>query len=307
MWAWHEIGGGMFTQVIFAVILAVLAASPALAQERFSFFHPSTPESVERMLKLAELRDDDVVVSLGSGNGLIVLTAARMNARLRGRGVDINPSLVDESNHSARDQRVSDRVRFEYRNAFDDDLRDATVVTMWFFPEMMQLLRPMILERARPGTRVLASTWDMGTWPSDKIDTKGTPIHLWIVPARVGGGWHWELKLGDRAVRYAAVLEQRFQTFEGAARAADRREVIESTSLRGADIAFTLEITLDGMGLTRHEFSGKVDGDRIVGTVKLTPKEGKPRTLPWLAQKVERSDYFAPTGTKMFEQAAASR
>ncbi len=89
----------MFTRVVSLVI--VLAAIPAQAQERFSFFQASTPESVERMLKLAELRDDDVVLDLGSGNGLIPLTAARMNPRLRGWGVDIDAKLVDESNQRA--------------------------------------------------------------------------------------------------------------------------------------------------------------------------------------------------------------
>jgi hypothetical protein len=293
----------MVTRVTLATILVVLAAAPAPAQERFSFFQASTPESVERMLKLADLRDDDVVVDLGSGNGLIPLTAARMNSRLRGRGVDINPRLVEESNQTARTQGVGNRVRFEYRNAFDDDLRDATVITMWLFPELMRLLRPMILERARPGTRLLASTWDLGSWPPDKSDTDGTPIHLWVVPARIGGGWHWDLEVGGRPVHYASVFDQRFQTFEGMARAGDRREVLESPTLRGGDISFTLAITLDGMGLTQHEFSGKVDGDQIVGTVKVTPKEGRAQTLPWRARRVERSDYFAPTGTKMFEQA----
>ncbi len=198
---------------------------------------------------------------------------------------------------------MGNRVRFEYRNAFDDDLRDATVVTMWLFPELMRLLRPMILERARPGTRVLTSTWDLGTWPPDKSDTDGTPIYLWIVPARVGGGWHWDLEVGGRPVHYALALEQRFQTFEGMARAGDRREVLEAPTLRGGDISFTLAITLDGMGLTQHEFSGKVEGDQIVGTVKVTPKEGSTQTMQWRARRVERSDYFAPTGTKMFEQA----
>jgi hypothetical protein len=288
----------------FATILVVLAAAaPAPAQERFSFFQASTPESVERLLKLADLRDDDVVIDLGSGNGLIPLTAARMNRRLQGRGVDINANLVEESNQEAKKQGVGDRVRFEHRNAFDADLREATVVTMWLFPELMRLLRPIILERARPGTRVLTSTWDLGTWQPDKSDTEGTPIYLWIVPARVGGGWHWDLQVGGRAVHYASTLEQRFQMVEGMARAGDRREVLEGMTLRGADIAFTLAITVDGMGLTQHEFTGKVDGDEIVGTVKVTPKDRPAQTLPWRARRVERSDYFAPTGLKVFEQA----
>ena len=191
-----------------------LAALPLLAataicvdaQERFSFFQASTPESVERLLTLAALRDDDVVVDLGSGDGLIPLTAARMNGRLRGWGVNIDPKLVEQSNQRARDEGVGDRVRFEHRNAFDADLRDATVVTMWLFPELMRLLRPVILERARPGTRVLTSTWDLGTWQPDKVTTEEPKIFLWIVPARVAGSWEWDLDVGGRGFPYGAVL-----------------------------------------------------------------------------------------------------
>jgi hypothetical protein len=72
-------------------------------------------------------------------------------------------------------------------------------------------------------------------------------------------------------------------------------------SLRGADIRFTLKITLDGLGQTHHEFSGTVNGDEIVGMVKLVPANGPAETLAWRASRVERSDYFAPTGTATFE------
>ena len=159
----------MSRRVVLVTMLAVLTGVQTWTQERFSFFAPSTPESVERMLTLAKLRDDDVVVDLGSGNGLIPLKAARMNPRLRGLGVEINPKLVEESNQRAVSEGVADRVRFEHRNAFDVDLRDATVVTMWLFPELMRLLRPVILERAAPGTRVVTSTWNLGAWESHSV------------------------------------------------------------------------------------------------------------------------------------------
>ena len=174
---------------------------------------------------------------------------------------------------------------------------------MWLFPELMRLLRPVILERARPGTRVLTSTWDLGTWQPDKVDSDGTSIYMWIVPARVAGGWHWDLEVAGKRIRYATTLEQRFQ-IRGGRTCRRRREVLEGATLQGSDIAFTLKITLDGLGLTQHEFSGKVDGNQIAGTVKVTPAEQRTSTLPWRAQRVERSDYFAPTGTEMFEQPA---
>jgi methyltransferase family protein len=293
--------------VVVVSVAALIATVQVFPQERFSFFQASTPESVERLLTLAELRDDDVVLDLGSGDGLIPLTAARLNRRLRGWGVDIDPKLIEQSNERARTQGVADRVRFEHRNAFDADLRDATVVTMWLFPELMRLLRPVILERARPGTRVLTSTWDLGSWRPDKVSSEQPAIYLWVVPARVAGSWDWELTVAGKQIPYGAVIEQRFQEVEGAARAGDRREVLNSASLRGEEITFTLDITLDGLGLTRHEFSGKVRGDEIVGTAAVTAPQQDPISVPWRARRTTAPRYFAPTGTALFQQPVERR
>ena len=292
----------MFIRATVLTICAVLTVSPAHAQERFSLFVPSNPESVERMLTIAGLQDNDVVVDLGSGNGLIPLTAAKMNPRLRGLGVDINAKLVDESTARAKTEGVADRVRFEHRNAFDADLREATVITMWLFPELMSLLRPIILERARPGTRVVTSTWSLGSWQPDEVLGDDQSIFLWIVPARVAGGWDWDLNVAGRRIRYGLHLDQQFQKLDGAARAGDRREVLTDMSLRGDEIKFSLNITLDGLGLTQHQFTGKINGNQIVGTVTLRPPDQVALTVPWRARKTERSRYFAPTGTAMFEQ-----
>jgi hypothetical protein len=285
----------------FFVFVAFVTATVIYAQERFSFFQASTTESVERLLTLAELRDDDVVVDLGSGNGLIPLTAARMNPKLRGWGVDIDPKLVAESNQRARDAGVANRVQFHHRNAFDVDLGDATVVTMWLFPELMQLLRPVILERARPGTRVLTSTWGLGNWEPDEVNEEGGPtVSKWIVPARVSGPWQWDLVVGGRRFSYSSVHEQQFQNVEGVVRVNDRREVLKHLRLRGDDLSFSIEITLDGLGLTSHEFSGKVGEGDIRGTAKVTPARQATMTTPWRARRTSRSDYFAPTGLEMF-------
>ena len=91
---------------------------------------------------------------------------------------------------------------------------------------------------------------------------------------------------------------------EGVARTGDRREVLDGMTLRGADINFALNITLDGLGLTRHEFSGKVGSNQIVGTVKVTPAGQAPLTMPWRARRSERSEYFARTGTTISQQPA---
>lgn len=279
--------------------VALLSAVSAGAQERFSFFQPSTPESVERLLKLADLRDDDVIVDLGSGNGTIVLTGAKMNSKLRGWGIEIDEKLVAESNGVAKAQGVADRVKFFHQNAFDADLREATVITMWLFPELMRLLRPTILERARPGTRVLTSTWDLGSWPADKVDSGNPTIHLWTVPARVAGNWSWEFNLAGQRMRYAAVLDQQFQAAEGVIRAGANREVLSEVKLSGENIAFNLAMTLEGIGLTRHEFQGKVREKSIEGTAKIFLPEGDRIELPWRAARTTTSEYFAPTGINM--------
>ena len=296
----------MFTRVVLVTMLAVSSEIPMQTQERFSFFAASSQDSVERMLTLARLRDDDVVVDLGSGNGLIPLTAARMNPRLRGRGVEINSKLVEESNQRARTEGVADRVRFEHRNAFDVDLRDATVVTMWVFPELMRLLRPIILERRDSrhasadqhlGSRQLASRRSRrARWGRDRRYICGSCRRA----SQGHGTGNW--RLPSRRFRYSSFVEQHFQKVEGVARSGDRREVLEGMTLRGADITFGLNITLDQLGLTRHEFRGKVEGDEIAGTVKVTPAGQPPLTMPWRARRVERSDYFAPTGTAMFQR-----
>lgn len=290
----------MFKKIRLLIFtIALLSAASAPAQERFSFFHPSTPDSVERLLKLANLHDDDVVVDLGSGNGIILLTATKMNAKLRGWGVDIDPKLVAESNGIAQAQGVADRVKFIHQNAFDADLREATVITMWLFPELMRLLRPTILERARPGTRVLTSTWDLGSWPADKFEGDNPSVYLWIVPAKIAGNWSWEFMLAGQRVNYAAVMDQQFQAIEGVVRASTNREVLTDMNLVGENISFSLAITIEGLGLTRHEFTGKVRGEGIEGTARVDLPDGSRVELPWRAAPTAKSDYFAPTGVNL--------
>jgi precorrin-6B methylase 2 len=280
----------------------LLAAGPALAQERFSPFVPSDQENVERMLKLADLRDDDVVIDLGSGDGRIVFTAARLNQRLRGIGVDVDEKLVNEANAAAKKRGVADRVQFFHRNAYDADLREATVIAMWLWPEFQRMLRPVVMAQARPGTRVITNLWDLGDWwPPDAEDMNGPRVAMWIVPARVDGYWSWELTINERRVSYAAIAEQRFQKVEGVARAGNRRELLHNMKLRGEDISFTLALTLDGIGFARHTFRGKVRGDRIEGTVTVTqpPNHDQPLELPWRAIRSATSAYFDPTGTNI--------
>jgi hypothetical protein len=290
----------MKTLCLAALLGFALQSGGAQAQERFSPFVPSDQDNVERMLKLAQLKDDDVVVDLGSGDGRIVLTAARMNSKLRGFGLDIDEKLVIESNAAARAQGVADRVQFFHRNAFDADLREASVIAMWLWPELQVLLRPVILAQARPGTRVITNLWDIGSWKPDAEDLEPSRVVMWIVPARVAGYWSWELTFDGRPVAYSAIKEQHFQVVEGMVRAGNRRELLQDVKLRGEDISFTLMMTVEGVGFVRHVFRGKVQGDAIVGTASVSlPPHEKTLELPWRATRTVTSVYFDPTGTNI--------
>ncbi len=287
-----------------ALVLLVLHAGAALAQERFSLFVGSDPKTVERMVKLAGLRDGETVMDLGSGDGRVVFAAVQSNPTVRGIGVDIDAKLVKLANEKAAELEVADRVRFEHRNAFDVDLSQVDVIFMWFFPELMRLIRVKILEQARPGTRVVAPLWGFGSWPPDASDKEPTEVNMWVVPAKVAGFWDWRLTVGGAERTYSAIFEQRFQTLEGVVRTANRHGIFHDMKLHGEDISFVLMMTLPGLGFTRHEFSGRVTGNTMQGAVKITlppvtneeDEELETIVLPWQAKRVPTSAFFAPTG-----------
>jgi precorrin-6B methylase 2 len=290
---------------ILSFVLSLLClVHPAIthAQERFSIFVGSDPTNVERMIKLADLRDDDRVIDLGSGDGRIVIAATLANRKLEGVGVDIDPKLVAESTLAAEKAGVGDRVRFMRQNVFDADLSKVSVIFMWLWPEMQTMLRPKILAEARPGTRVVTNVWDLGSWQPDRVDNDGPQISLWVVPARLQGNWAWELDIRGKARSYAAVFEQHFQKAEGFVRVGNRRAILREVKLSGADVRIALDMTIDGAGFARHEFVGKVDGDIIEGEARIVmrpePNKGDEErvVVPWRARRVPQSAYFAPTG-----------
>jgi precorrin-6B methylase 2 len=297
--------GGLRTQSnlrrFMGLALCLLLANLAAAQERFSLFVPTEQEDVPRMLKLAGLKDGDVVYDLGSGDGRIVFEAAKMHPAVRGRGIEIDEKLVMESRKVASANGLANRVQFLHQNAFDADLKDADIIAMWLWPELMRMLRPKILAEARPGTRIVTRIWDLGpSWKPDAVDTNGAQLFMWIVPAKVAGNWSWELEFARAKRPYAAVLEQQFQTLEGVVRSGNRRGVLDTMKLTGEEISFSLMMTLDGAGLARHQFKGRVKGDTIEGTVRITHEPYDTAfELPWRATRSATTTYFAPTGVSV--------
>ena len=180
-----------------ALAASWLAPSPAAAQDEVPFI--TTPDHVTlAMLELAGVTARDVVVDLGSGDGRIVITAARRFGA-RGLGVEISPELVRKSRDNARAAGVADRAEFREQDLFRTDLAQAQVITMYLLPEFNLQLRPRLLALA-PGTRIVSHDWDMGEWQPERSITLDVPdkaigrekrstVHLWRVPARVGGLW----------------------------------------------------------------------------------------------------------------------
>lgn len=149
----------------------------------------STPQPVvDAMLQLAEVRPDDVLYDLGCGDGRIVITAAR-NFGARGVGIDIDPRRIEEANAAARSAGVAGRVRFAVQDLFKTDFSEASVLTLYLFPELNAKLLPKIRAELRPGARVVSHQFRIGDWPPQRTQavmagTERSEIFLWRLPAR---------------------------------------------------------------------------------------------------------------------------
>jgi SAM-dependent methyltransferase len=170
------------------VVVALAAGCAGAPTGSPGILFVATPEGVGvEMLKLAGVTRDDVVYDLGSGDGRLVIAAAR-ELGARGVGVELDAKLVQDSRESALKAGVSDRTQFLWQDIFQADLGPATVVALYLSPELNLKLRPKLLRELRPGTRIVSHDFDMGDWrPSRTLRVKGPTrehaLHLWIVPA----------------------------------------------------------------------------------------------------------------------------
>ncbi|MES2631774.1 MAG: class I SAM-dependent methyltransferase [Pseudomonadota bacterium] len=216
-----------------SVALACANASALQLGEDVPFI--TSPDNVTlEMLSAARVGPKDHVLDLGSGDGRIVITAAKRFGA-SGMGVEIVPDLVERSNRSAKEAGVADRVSFRVQDLFKTDLAQATVITMYLLQEVNLQLRPAILA-LKPGTRVVSHDWDMGDWAPDRTTVVAVPdkkvgleksskIHLWTVPAKVAGLW-----CGAGLLRGASLeLAQKFQRFEGTLRHRNRARELKGT------------------------------------------------------------------------------
>jgi SAM-dependent methyltransferase len=171
----------------FAGILLAVAALAAHAQSAVPLdvpFVPTPTETVNAMLKLAGVKTTDVVYDLGSGDGRIVIAAARSYGA-RAVGVDIDPQRIEEARRNAHNAGVTGRVRFINGDLFNADIHEATVVTLYLLPRVNERLKPKLLAELQPGTRIVSHGFDMGDWtPERTVAVGSTTIYLWVVPKR---------------------------------------------------------------------------------------------------------------------------
>lgn len=179
---------------VFTLGVSILAAQTAVAPKPRNPdvpYVPTTPEAVEAMLKLGEVKQTDVLYDLGCGDGRIVIAAAKTFGT-RGVGIDIDPQRIREARDNAKKAGVESLVRFEQGDLFEANFAEATVVTLFLLPNINVKLKPRLLAQLKPGTRVVSNTFDMGDWKAEKESTVDNEDYdsglsrkffLWRIPA----------------------------------------------------------------------------------------------------------------------------
>ena len=270
----------------------VLSCAPSFAADSSVPYVPTPQNVVDRMLEVAKVGPQDYLIDLGSGDGRIVVTAARKYGA-RGFGVDLNPSRIAEANANARQAKVTDKVQFFQSDLFETDLAPASVITMYLLPRVNLELRPKLLD-LKAGTRVVSHDFSMGDWKPEhheELDAKDkyggsggrSDIFLWIVPAKVAGSWQSQLTVRGKPVTYELTLAQQYQVVSGTARVAGRTVKLQNPKLIGDQLSFEFTADVDN-GPVKHAFSGTVADGLMSGTADLAGAKLHAK-LDWSARR----------------------
>jgi SAM-dependent methyltransferase len=269
-----------------ALAAMICSAFPVAAQDaekKDNIAGPYVPTPwviVDEMLKLADIRKDDVVYDLGSGDGRLVITAAKRFGA-RGVGIELQPELVELANAGAKKEEVADRVKFIRGDLFETDIREATVVTLYLLPRFVTRLVPRFLAEMRPGTRIVSHDYPLVPWPPDKdvsmevpekefiSGTTWTRLYYYVVPARIGGVW--ELSLPKALARAPLSLEvNQAENFVGGLVSDGKSEdYLRDMKVNGERVSFGL--LYNGRMMA---FEGRAAGDTMSGEVSAKAVKG---------------------------------
>jgi len=229
---------------------------PTIGQQGKDVIWVPTPEKlVTAMLDMAKVTPKDYVIDLGSGDGRMVIAAAKRGARAL--GIEFNPDMVRLSRESAQKAGVAGNATFVQADIFESDFSQATVLTLYLLPSLNMKLRPKILDM-KPGTRVVTNSFDMGDWEADaSVTVEDRTGYLWIVPAKVAGVWTWP--------KAELTLSQAHQKISGSLKLDSQSLRLANAKLQGNRISFAVGDSLDAM----REYSGLVVGNTMQGTVKI--------------------------------------
>ena len=230
---------------------------------------PTPQPIVEAMLALANVTPRDVVYDLGSGDGRVVITAARKFGA-RAVGVELDSHLVIQSEEAARQAGVERLTRFLEEDLYTVDLVPATVITMYLWPRMYDKLAPA-LAKLRPGTRIVIYRWGFTEWKPDRRGGSGEETYfLYHVPAQVAGRWRLTAASAAGAPReYEIEFRQRFQEIRAEARHAAGAVPVADAQIVGDTVSFVL-VEADG----RRRFEGNVRNDAMEGVARSSAGSG---------------------------------
>jgi hypothetical protein len=231
---------------------------------------PSPQSVVADMLRHADVTEKDFLIDLGSGDGRIVLTAAKVFGA-RGFGVEIKEDLVKRSNDAAQKEGLADRVKFIRQDLFKTDMSEATVITMYLLPDTVNLLKDKFLNELKPGTRIVSHDYPLTGWIpekyvqmdlEDKVQISGvttTLIYLYVVPAKVAGNWSAKMPPAVSKSPATLSLRQQLTRVSGSLRLDGRDVPLEDVKLRGDRLTFKV-------AGRKGEYSGQIKGKAIEGT-----------------------------------------
>lgn len=284
-----------FAAAAALLALACVGATAVRAQSGGGdvVFVPTPPEAVEVMLGLARVGPGDMLIDLGSGDGRLVIGAAKKGARAL--GVDLDPELIRVARDNAAKAGMSERAKFAERNLFEQDLTRASVVTLYLLPELNLKLRPLLLAQLKPGARVVTHDFHMGDWFPDRTLTVEAPgktvgtagvsqVYLWIVPAPVAG--RWQVSMGGREQAAELTIVQRYQHIGGTWKEGGATHTLTNARLSGDRIEF--DVPAQEGGKPRH-FSGRVAGEGITGAMGAAGARDSSAAQRWGAMRVAKS------------------
>ena len=281
---------------VFLLMLGALVAAPAPAAEaepRITEETPYVPSPrivVDTMLRMARVQSKDFLIDLGSGDGRIIITAAK-EYRARGFGVDYDPRLVKLATDNAAREGVSGSTAFYQQDIFKTDLGQASVVTIYLLPEYNAVLKPRLLA-LRPGTRIVSHDYGIGDWEPDAKETipvpekpvgavKESTIYAWVVPAQVEGRWRSLVQTSRGSTEVEFDLAQRNQRFDGTLSLRGKVLPIGRPFLKSNYLSFRVESGGETLLFQGHVTNGRIAGKQIRGdsstrwrALKISPAHG---------------------------------